>query len=128
MLTPKSAIAVLTWDHRDPAEFRAAARKDLLDRYSTTTAFEDVSISSLKKMEREDGTSLFKAVDEKEKEWWGRKVVLATGITDLMPDIPGYEDCWVKSMYVSSPHSLEYHASETLTDRLKLPLLVLSRF
>ncbi|KAH9204018.1 hypothetical protein DL95DRAFT_320215 [Leptodontidium sp. 2 PMI_412] len=84
---------VLTWEHRDAAEFRAAARKDILANYNTTF-FENSTISKLEKFGRDDGTSLFKAINETGKEWWGRKVVLATGIKDIMPDIEGYEECW----------------------------------
>jgi thioredoxin reductase len=88
---------VLTWEHRDSAEWRAAARKDILAHYQTTF-FEDVGIVSISKGQREDGNSLFTAVDENGKEWWGRKVVLASGIKDVMLDIEGYEECWAKSM------------------------------
>lgn len=88
---------VPSWDHRDPSEFRAATKRDLLARYNTTS-FVDVSIKTVKKLAREDGSSLFEAVDEEGKSWWGRKVILATGIKDVFPDIEGYEDCWVKGM------------------------------
>lgn len=88
---------VLTWEHQDPADYRAAARKDILAHYGTVS-FEDVGISSISKLQREDGSTLFKAVDEKGSEWWGRKVMLASGVKDIMLDIPGYEECWVSGM------------------------------
>jgi thioredoxin reductase len=93
----KHMHGIPTWEHRDAADFRAAARKDILANYDTAS-FEDVRITSLEKKEREGGGTLFRAVDETGKEWWGRKVALATGIKDLMPDIEGYEDCWADSM------------------------------
>jgi len=40
----------------------------------------------------------FKAVDDNGKEWFGKKLVLGTGVTDIMPDIEGYEECWVSGM------------------------------
>jgi thioredoxin reductase len=86
-----------TWEHRDPADFRKATREDILAHYDTVS-FQDVSIKNIERTEREDGSSLFKAVDETGKEWWGRKVVLATGIKDIMLDIPGYEENWAHSM------------------------------
>jgi thioredoxin reductase len=86
-----------TWEHRDAAEYRAAARQDILANYGTVS-FEDTRISSLEKTQRHDGSSLFKAVDESGKEWWGRKVVLATGIRDVMLEIEGYEECWASGM------------------------------
>jgi hypothetical protein len=87
---------VLTWEHRDAAEYRDAARKDILAHYDTVS-FEDVSIERLEKQEKEGGT-LFKAIDETGKEWWSRKVALCSGIRDIMPEIEGYEDCWADSM------------------------------
>lgn len=86
-----------TWEHQDPADYRAAARKDILDHYDTAS-FQDVSIKSLEKKEGKDGNMIFKAVDENGTEWWGRRVALASGIQDIMPDIGGYKDCWVKGM------------------------------
>jgi len=93
---------ILTLEHRNPSEFRAAARADLLSHYDTLQ-FEDIGIVSVKKIsvdgeEEAGGKTLFKTVDEKGKEWWGRKLVLATGVKDAMLDIEGYEDCWVKGM------------------------------
>ena len=99
--------AVPTWDHRDPADFRTAAKCDLLARYNTTS-FVDVGIKALKKSARKDGSSLFEAVDKNGKSWWGRKVVLATGVMDVFPDIEGYEDCWVKGIF----HCLFCHGYE----------------
>lgn len=93
----KHMHGMLTWEHRGAAEFRAAARKDILANYDTTS-FEDVTIENVGKLQRDDGSSLFKATDKTGKEWWGRKVVLATGIRDIMPDIVGYEQCWVSGM------------------------------
>lgn len=87
---------VPTWEHRDPAEWREATRKDILANYGTTF-FEDVGIRSLEKVGKEAGT-LFKAIDGNGKEWWGRKVVLAMGIRDVMLGIEGYESCWAKGM------------------------------
>lgn len=84
---------VPTWDHRDPAEFRAAIRKDLLSRYPATQ-FQDVKVESISKTD--DG--LFKATDAKGDEWLGRKVILATGVKDVFPPIDGFADCWVSGM------------------------------
>ncbi|KUJ17694.1 uncharacterized protein LY89DRAFT_615901 [Mollisia scopiformis] len=92
---------VPTWEHRDPAEFRAAARKDILAHYDTTF-FEDVAVEKIENHQREDGTSLFKATDEQGREWWGRKVVLVSGVKDIMPDIPGYEECWASGIGAAS--------------------------
>jgi hypothetical protein len=36
---------------------------------------------------------VFKAIDDDGKEWFGKKLVLATGVIDIMPGIDRYEDC-----------------------------------
>jgi gliotoxin/aspirochlorine biosynthesis thioredoxin reductase len=84
---------VVGWDHRDPADFRAAGRKDLLARYSTIR-FLDVGVESVSKVS--DGR--FEARDMNGQLWKGKKLVLAMGVKDIFPDIDGYADCWGESM------------------------------
>ena len=84
---------VLGWDHRDPAEFRAKVRQDLLDRY-TTIEFHNMAVKELRKLDN----GHFEAVDNEGDVFTGRKVCLATGVKDVMPDIDGYADCWARGM------------------------------
>ena len=84
---------VLTWDHANPADFRKKAREDILKRY-TTIKFEDIEIKSVARTPK----GQFEAIDANGKVWAGRKLVLATGVTDIMPDIKGYSQCWAKGM------------------------------
>jgi thioredoxin reductase len=88
----KHMHTVPSWDHRDPEDFRAASRADF-DRYGSITV-EMAEVESLKK--REDG--LFEAAAGDGKTWVGKKVILATGVEDVFPDIPGYAECWVSGM------------------------------
>ncbi|KAF1362622.1 thioredoxin reductase [Lizonia empirigonia] len=94
---------VPTWDHRNPEEFRKAARKDLTDRYQTTR-FVRSKVEKLTKLP--DGS--FEALDFDGKSYKGKKVVLATGVEDLYPDIAGYDDCWGCGIY----HCLFCHGYE----------------
>lgn len=84
---------VITWDHKDPKEFRAAARENIAAGYETVT-FRDVGVETLRKAE--DGS--FAATDTEGKLWTGKKVILATGVKDVYPDIEGYAECWVTGM------------------------------
>lgn len=84
---------VLTWDHKNPEEFRAAARENILSGYETVQ-FHDTTVEKLEKTD--EGS--FKATDKDGAVWTGKKVVLATGVTDIYPEIKGYDDCWVKGM------------------------------
>jgi gliotoxin/aspirochlorine biosynthesis thioredoxin reductase len=92
-LLAKNMHAVTTWDHRPPQEFRNTAKSSILSRYSTIR-FEDARIDSLKKTDK----GIFQLIDENGKEWFGRKLLLATGVKDVYPDINGYGDCWVSGM------------------------------
>ncbi|MCJ1396704.1 hypothetical protein MMC18_009596 [Xylographa bjoerkii] len=91
---------VPTWDHKDPREYRAAARKELQTRYHTTTFVDKAVISVIK-----TSAGGFEATDADGKVWSGKKLILAVGVKDILPDIPGYKECWVKGMYVSPPFS-----------------------
>ena len=84
---------VLGWDHADPGVFRQAAKENILARYQTVR-FEQVAIQSARKTEE----GLFEAVDNDGKQWYGKKLILASGSEDLYPDIQGYADCWGKGM------------------------------
>ena len=84
---------VLTWDHKPPADFRASARANILSRYESI-AFRESRIDNIVKLE--DDT--FEVTDERGDKTVGRKVVLATGVSDVMPDIDGFGELWGKSM------------------------------
>ncbi|PVH92816.1 FAD/NAD(P)-binding domain-containing protein [Periconia macrospinosa] len=90
-----------TWDHQDPLRFREAAMKDF-DRYGSVSV-EKKHVESLKKCD--DG--LFEA-KAGENTWRAKKVVLATGVEDVFPEIPGYSDCWVSGIF----HCLYCHGWE----------------
>lgn len=85
----------VTWDHRNPAEFRKKARDDVLARYQTIQ-FVDKKIETVQKTPE----GYFQAIDASGQVWRGRRLVLATGVRDLIPDIDGYDECWGRGMYV----------------------------
>ena len=84
---------VLTWDHKDPNDFRAAAKENIISGYQSAT-FQDTTIEKLRK----NDNALFEATDRDGNLWFGRKVILATGVVDIYPDIQGYDECWVTGM------------------------------
>ncbi|KAI1912879.1 hypothetical protein LOZ53_003094 [Ophidiomyces ophidiicola] len=94
---------VVTWDDRAPADFRAAGRKELLERYRTIQV-ENVRVDEVRK----DTNGYFEAKDASGQIWWGRKLVLAVGVRDISPDIHGYADCWGKGIF----HCLFCHGYE----------------
>ena len=84
---------VAGWDHTPPAEFRQAARERIQSRYETIQ-FENTEIKELERIDE----GLFKAIDSEDRAWTGKKLVLANGVRDIFPDIPGYGECWGKGM------------------------------
>lgn len=88
------------WDHESPTTIRDRMKSELLDRYSEYITIEDAEIEALKNFS-DHGRSLFIATDTKGREWRGRKLVLATGVSDVLPaqTIRGYDECWVKGIY-----------------------------
>ncbi|KAI1435779.1 FAD/NAD(P)-binding domain-containing protein [Xylaria sp. CBS 124048] len=93
-----------TWDHQDPEAFRAAARANF-ERYGTVT-IEKAEVRSAKR--REEGNGQFEVVTDDGRTFVGKKMILATGVEDIMPDIPGYADCWVSGIF----HCLYCHGWE----------------
>jgi gliotoxin/aspirochlorine biosynthesis thioredoxin reductase len=96
-----------TWDHRNPVDWRAAARKDF-ERYGTVT-IENREVDKVMKVEN----GLFKATSKDGQEWTTKKVILATGVEDVFPSIPGYAESWITGMLVS-----QLHSDKRLTDNV----------
>ncbi|KAB5577548.1 hypothetical protein GE09DRAFT_952849 [Coniochaeta sp. 2T2.1] len=86
---------VIGWDHRDPADLRSQARQDLDNRYKGIVSFQNATIREIRKLE----SGRFEAVDESGNVHSGKKIVLATGVRDILPDIPGYAECWTKGIF-----------------------------
>lgn len=85
---------VAGWDHVPPSEFRAATRKQILDRYNTVEFADGTEVTGVEKLEEKG----FEVIAEDGRRFWGRKLVLATGVRDIMPDLPGYEQSWGSEM------------------------------
>lgn len=94
---------VPTWDHRNPKEYRTKARDDLLARYNTIH-FENTAVESIHRTAK----GHFEAMDSSGGTWTGRKVILATGVRDIFPEIDNYSDVWVKGIF----HCLFCHGYE----------------
>lgn len=92
------------FDHVDPEVFRTKAKGDILKRYDTVE-FRKTRITEVKKVvlpeDSEEGGGHgehFQATDWQGNVFVGRKVALATGVKDVLPDIDGYNECWGRGM------------------------------
>lgn len=81
-----------TWDHRLPAEFRAAAKKDF-ERYGCVEVVKGEAKSVQKISE-----TLFKVTTTVGRTFAAHKILLAAGVEDRYLDIPGYAECWIAGM------------------------------
>jgi gliotoxin/aspirochlorine biosynthesis thioredoxin reductase len=79
---------VLAHDHQPPSEFRVQARESIVGRYEGVT-FKEVKVESARKVE-----SGFELKDSQGSKYLGRKLVLAVGVQDVLPSLPGYSDLW----------------------------------
>lgn len=113
------------FDHTPPEFFRNEVKNDISRRYDTVT-FENVNVVEIRKArlrlpnaergpvhgqerrhagqnkrneeDAEESQDSFEVLDSKGRVWEGRKVVLASGVTDEMLPIEGYAQCWAKGM------------------------------
>jgi thioredoxin reductase len=77
----------ITQDGKTPAEIASLARKDV-QGYDTITYFNGLATNGTK---TENGFGIQTASGET---FTAKKLIFATGIKDIMPDIEGYAECW----------------------------------
>jgi len=95
----KHMHTVASRDHHDPSVFRSTAREQIESRYETVW-YQQANITHAAKKsigkERYDG---FEVKDSEGKTYQGRKLILATGSKDILPDIAGYKENWPEHIY-----------------------------
>jgi thioredoxin reductase len=85
---------IVTNDGRDPAQFRAIVHAELA-AYADVE-LRDVAATSVARLE--DGTFTTTLADGAVVA--SRTVVLATGLRDVMPDVPGFAEQWGRTVHV----------------------------
>ncbi|CAD6584960.1 MAG: hypothetical protein ASARMPREDX12_001800 [Alectoria sarmentosa] len=86
-----------TWEHKDPERLREASRAEL--RESGLCRFVDATIQQAEKL----SNGLFQVTDTKGGLWYGRKILLTTGVKDIFPNLDGYEENYPQRMSVPFP-------------------------
>ncbi len=83
------------WDHRNPADNRAAAHREIIDKYKTVV-FADTEITLLESEAPSGGSTetQFAAVTVHGEKLKGRKIIIATGCEDIFPPIGGFSEGW----------------------------------
>jgi len=77
----------ITQDGETPAAIAAKAKEQVL-RYPSVSFYAGTAVKAIKKEER------FEVFTDDNSSFQARKLLLATGITDLMPAMPGFTACW----------------------------------
>jgi thioredoxin reductase len=97
----------ITQDGETPAAITAKAKAQVL-RYSTVKFLNDLAVSG-KKIDNE-----FLITTQTGKEFIARKLVVATGLKDSMPDIKGFASCWGNTI-IHCPycHGYEFRNQKT---------------
>lgn len=90
----EASHAVLGHDHIHPQTTWAKGREQI-DRYGTTT-YENAEIVSAEKS-GDDQTFVINSKDG--RSWTGRTLVLAAGVRDILPELPGYKENWPRNIY-----------------------------
>lgn len=97
----------ITQDGATPGAIREIAKKQVLN-YSSIRFLEDSAMTG-KKLK-----SGFLIETESGKEFIAQKLILATGITDIMPDIKGFSDCWgISVVHCPYCHGYEFRNRKT---------------
>lgn len=89
-----------TWDSQDPKRFREQTILNIQSKYNTVE-FADVKLEKVTKLTEGPNEGRFCVWDDKQRSWLGKKVILAMGVEDQLPKIPGFDECWTKGMYVN---------------------------
>lgn len=93
----------LTRDGETPAQLSAIAREQV-SRYPTVQYWSDKVILA------ESVASGFSVTTGGGVQFQARKLLLATGLVDIMPDLPGFADCWGRSVLLCPYcHGYEVH-------------------
>lgn len=97
----------ITQDGRPPLAIAADARKQV-EQYPTVTFLNDWA-ESVVKMPGD-----FRIETRSGSQFLARKIILATGVKDVMPDIPGFAECWgISVLHCPYCHGYEVRDEKT---------------
>ncbi len=97
----------LTQDGKTPKEIADLATKQVQD-YKSVTFFQGFALKA------NTSTSGFLVRTDTGDVFEGKKLIMATGIKDLMPQIPGFQECWgISVIHCPYCHGYEYRGKKT---------------
>lgn len=97
----------ITQDGVAPLEIAEKAKEDVL-KYSTVSILNDLVVDG-KKIENS-----FEVSTQKGEKIKAKKLIFATGVKDIMPDIKGFSDCWgISVIHCPYCHGYEFKGQKT---------------
>jgi len=97
----------LTQDGEKPKDIFEKAKKQVL-AYSTVTFLQDKAINAVK---TQDGFTVAITSGQKVN---GKKLIFATGVQDMMPEIDGFSESWgISVIHCPYCHGYEFHSKKT---------------
>jgi len=97
----------LTQDGQSPQEISKLAKKQV-EKYKTIKTYSGLAKSGIK---IENG---FRITTETNDNFTAKKLIFATGVKDIMPDISGFSDCWGISV-IHCPYCHGYEVKDQKT-------------
>jgi thioredoxin reductase len=100
---PRNAVALnshnyLTRDGTQPRELLRLGREEIA-RYDV--AFRHATVTSARRVEREQAgpRTAFEVTTDSGERFTSRKLLLATGVTDVLPELPGFRDFYGRGVH-----------------------------
>lgn len=77
----------ITHDGNTPKQISSLARKDV-EKYTTVQFYEGITTQVLK------NNNGFEVETSSNERFYAKKIIMASGVKDVIPNIPGFEECW----------------------------------
>ncbi len=97
----------LTHDGKTPAEIARQARQQV-EQYPTIQFHQGLAVSGVQK---EGG---FAIMTDAAEVFWAKKLLFASGVRDIMPDLPGFAACWGNTV-IHCPYCHGYEVKQEKT-------------
>ncbi|WP_026461519.1 NAD(P)/FAD-dependent oxidoreductase [Adhaeribacter aquaticus] len=97
----------LTQDGKTPKEISTLAKQQV-EKYETVKFYNGLASTGTKTING------FEIITDANDKFTAKKLVFATGIKDIMPDIKGFAECWgISIIHCPYCHGFEYHNQNT---------------
>src|SRR5690606_21599097 len=105
---PPFSFHFITQDGNSPQQIVATAKSEV-EKYESVQFLTDIAVDAI---EYQDG---FTVTTKENGSYQTKKILLATGMRDIMPDIPGFSECWgISVLHCPYCHGYEVKNEKTV--------------